>query len=181
MPKGEVTARKLSNKIRKFWSRVDHGPLGRCWPWLWTKNSRGYGEVQLTINGGWYRGAHRAAYALAFGGVPNGLDVLHSCDNPSCVNPTHLRPGTHTDNMQDKMARGRGNHLRGDAHPNKRHPERLARGERQGAAKLTAEDVVVIRRRLAAGEHQRVVASDYGVTQNAVWSIKKRLTWRHVA
>jgi hypothetical protein len=75
-----------------------------CWTWIGSRNRDGYGQFKL--NGKLMR-PHRVAYELAFGPIPPGAQILHSCDNPSCCNPNHLRTGTHQDNMDDKAERGR--------------------------------------------------------------------------
>jgi hypothetical protein len=90
---------------RKFWAKVDRssGP-DACWPWLGHLNEWGYGQT-------WFRGkpclAHRKAYALEVGEIPNTLLLLHSCDNPRCCNPKHHVPGTNAENMADMSAKGR--------------------------------------------------------------------------
>ena len=88
--------------MERFWSKVEK--TDGCWIWMASRDPKGYGTFGFE---GRVHKAHRVAYILAFGEVPNGAHVLHSCDNPHCVNPSHLRPGTHTDNMQDKVLRGR--------------------------------------------------------------------------
>lgn len=75
-----------------------------CWEWTGYRGARGYGWT--TINGV-RMGAHRASYEFHVGPIPKGMWVLHSCDNPPCVNPAHLRAGTHRDNMDDVRDRAR--------------------------------------------------------------------------
>jgi hypothetical protein len=88
----------------RFWPRVQK--TSTCW--LWTGNtSKGYGSIEAE---GKPVGVHRFSYQLATGKVPV-LDVLHSCDNPRCVNPDHLTEGTHQQNMADRNAKGRGTSL----------------------------------------------------------------------
>jgi len=113
-----------------------------CWVWGRTCWVKGYGRV------GDLR-AHRVMWAIVNGPIPDGLQVLHHCDNPPCVRPDHLFLGTQLDNMRDMIAKGRKVTVRGDAHPSKRpeyraamsgenhwtrrHPERIARGDRHGS------------------------------------------------
>ena len=87
----------------KFWSRVKRGEASECWVWTGSTNGHGYGR--LNVRGKWL-GAHRVAFELANGKAPEQC-VLHSCDNPPCCNPAHLREGTLADNVQDMFARGR--------------------------------------------------------------------------
>jgi hypothetical protein len=90
-------------QIEKFWSRVDRGDPDACWEWQGGTNQDGYG--MLTINKRHYV-AHRVSFEIATEQEPK-LQVLHTCDNPSCVNPKHLFEGTRSQNMQDMLAKGR--------------------------------------------------------------------------
>lgn len=91
----------------RFWARVDkslgQGPQGECWQWLDTERF-GYGQVDID---GKRQMAHRYSYELVIGPVPAGLFLRHKCDNPICVNPDHLTPGTHQQNMDDMVERRR--------------------------------------------------------------------------
>ena len=95
---------KTVNRKTLFWSKVDMPSLLGCWNWTGYK-IRGYGHTRWN---GRYQYAHRVSYQIAYGDIPEGLLVLHKCDNRSCVNPTHLYVGTHSDNMRDMIERGRG-------------------------------------------------------------------------
>lgn len=93
--------------VAHLWSKVRIPDAPRhenmCWEWRGSL-SKGYGQIK--VNGRPLR-AHRMAYEVAKGDIPEGMHILHSCDNPKCCNPAHLRPGTHQENMDDMQARGR--------------------------------------------------------------------------
>ena len=110
--------------------------------------------------------AHRAAYIAAHGEIPPGLDVCHRCDNRACVNPAHLFLGTRKENMADCIAKGR-----------------MPRGEQRAHAKLTAETVMEIKRRLAGGPRgtAAALAREFGVGHRTIGKIKNGEKWSHVA
>jgi len=92
----------------QFWSKVDKSQ--ECWIWLADRNtSHGHGRIKLKTGPGQYRKflAHRISWELAHGPIPEGLIILHKCDNPPCVNPDHLFLGTLRDNALDMHAKGR--------------------------------------------------------------------------
>lgn len=130
-----------------------------CWLWTAGKYSNGYGAFRFQ---GRVTGAHRASYVLLVGPIPDGLDVLHRCDRPACINPRHLFTGTHADNMHDKNAKGRGNY---------------AFGARQGWTHLTDEDIIKIR---TDTRLQKDIAAAFGIGRSTVSTIRTRKTWYHV-
>lgn len=151
----------------RFWPKVDKRGPDECWLWLATRDANGYGSFD-------HARAHRVAWALKHGAIPDGLLVCHRCDNPPCVNPDHLFVGTSADNMADMWSKGRGrNGVR-------THPEACARGERHGSARLTESDVREIRTRCAAGESMVAIAHEKGVARTTVWKVRARRTWKHV-
>jgi hypothetical protein len=147
---------------RRFWSRVLRRKDDECWTWLGSKDRLGYGDLHFK---GKTESAHRVSYILAYGDIRNGLHVLHSCDNASCVNPKQLRLGTPADNTQDKMERGR-------------HNYRPHSGQDNGNAKLTQEQVDEIRRLRAKGYLQSTLAEMFGVHQTAISLILHRKNWK---
>jgi HNH endonuclease len=169
-----------------FWSRVDkgNGSKTNCWIWIkkfkvrsvretggraeWSREkARGYGKFS-------YRGrtekAHRVAWRIAYGPIPDGMHVCHRCDNPACVNYHHLFLGTDKDNLADMEAKGRKKawgflYCKGEAHPQ---------------VKLTEKKVREIRALHAKGIRSKQVAERYGVTPTSVRHIVRRATWAHV-
>ena len=169
-----------------FDSHYTPEPNTGCWLWTGhvTRGSRhGYGmSHRWTGSGVRQKFAHRMAWELEHGPIPEGLCVLHSCiGTRSCVNPAHMRLGTHADNTADKMRQGR--------HP-RQGPRNPARGERSSKAKLTAELVRQIRAECVrthggGGVRRANSASDWarrlGVAPDTISRVLNRLTWRHVA
>lgn len=156
----------------RFWSKVDRsGGPDACWLWTGSFFDSGYGQFAQTakIN----RRAHRVAYELAIGPIPDGLNVLHSCDNRPCCNPSHLFIGTQLDNMADMTAKGRQG-MRGHF-----APERRPRGERHHNSRLTLADVRAIRLAYASGHRtQQSLANEYGVTRGNIGHIVRGVAWR---
>jgi hypothetical protein len=136
--------------------------------WEWQKTSNGYGYGTMTINGK-SRLVTRLVYSLINGSIPDGKQVLHDCDNPCCCNPEHLHLGTRFDNMRECYERGR----------SKIKPVHL-KGEKNGCAKLTEEDVIKIRNLVSQGERQHAVASLFSISQAQVSNIVQGRKWAHV-
>lgn len=163
----------------RFWRHVKK--LSPCWYWMGAMTPQGYGSYnRFSMNGkGHTDAAHRVAYELTYGDIPKGMFVCHTCDNRSCVNPSHLFLGTHQDNMRDMHQKGR--------NMEQTKPERKARGERQHLAKLTEDDVRTIRaiyQRGKAGYSSDVsmtsLARRYHVSKSTMAAIVRRDTWKHV-
>ena len=145
-------------------------PISGCWIWLGReRGSNGYGCFVINYRS---RPAHRVSYELHRGAIPAGMHVCHTCDVPACVNPAHLFLGTHLDNQADKVAKGR--QARG-AFLSSRQAASRARGERNGSAKLTQEQVSAIR---ADTRPQRQIARDFHVSQALIGKIKQGRLWR---
>lgn len=104
--------RMKTSLAERFWAKVNkNGPMHpvlqtQCWLWTAGLLDFGYGRFRSRVHS-WDEGAHRVSWALTYGPVPDGLDVLHKCDNPPCVNPEHLFLGTQRDNNLDRDAKGR--------------------------------------------------------------------------
>jgi hypothetical protein len=140
-------------------------PVTGCIEWTAGRNKAGYGRINRGRRGEGTVLAHRLVWELKHGPIPPGMEVCHSCDNPPCCNDVHLYLGTHQENMADRDAKGRGNQVK---------------GEDSGRSKLTTADVLKIRRLLAAGELQRVIAADFGVLHQTVSKIKSGKLWKHL-
>lgn len=129
-----------------------------CWEWQGSKAFYNYGT--MCFEKSLYR-THRVAYETFIGPIPNGLFVCHHCDNPPCVNPSHLFVGTQTDNIRDKEAKGRGNHTSCQEH---------------GSSKLTNRQVIKIIELYASKTmNQRQLANKFNVHQSQISKLIKGL------
>lgn len=155
-----------------FWQGAEKPTVG-CWEWQRSK-WRGYGKLKFEGRS-WY--AHRLAHFLSRGYVHDGLDVMHKCDNPGCIRPDHLVQGTEKDNAADMVAKGRV--ARGDRHNSRTRPETVPRGETNGSAKLTDEDVLWIRS-LAHLAGPRQLGRAFGVDHKTICRVLNGTGWRHV-
>ena len=142
----------------RFWSKVDKS--ADCWVWTAHRDHNGYGRFQIDD---YPRIAHRIAWELSYGLIPNGLWVLHRCDNPPCVRPEHLFLGTAADNYLDARSKNR-----------------MPLGESHPSSRLKLVQVMEIRRLGLKGLSQRQIASQFGVAQPTVGKILRREKWAHV-
>lgn len=158
----------LRSDEERFWPKVNlNGPipphmqhLGECWVWMRAKDPYGYGRFCPKRTKPML--AHRFAYEAAYGVIPPGLDILHLCDNPSCVRPSHLKAGTHRENMHDAIVKGIWS------------PKECARTN----SRLDETKVADIRARHAAGGiSQQRLATEYGVSRPTVSRILAGNAW----
>ena len=170
----------------RFWAKVDRYGPGGCWLWTASKRNKGYGAFAFTGADGVavQTRAHRLSFEAFNVPIPDGLCVLHRCDVPACVNPDHLFLGTKADNNRDMVKKGR--HylqvLRREGRPIPGHIlDAVPKGERHSNSKLTADDVVAMRREYeAGGVSYSQIARVYGISLTQAYRIVKRQRWAHV-
>jgi hypothetical protein len=151
-PNAEDIRRRFTAKVR-----ITDG----CWQWTaMTVKPLPYGR--MAVGGKRAELAHRLSYVLHCGPIPDGMNVLHSCDNPRCVRPSHLFLGDNLTNVADKVSKGRQSAMPGEAHP---------------MAKLSEAQVVEILRSTATGA---ALARRFGVTPTAICSIRRGRSWGHL-
>jgi len=169
-PAAKFCSRTCANRWRRgraeqpiedrFWSKVDKHGGGECWIWKAAVSAgTGYGSFSLGAVADARCGAHRFAYEITFGPVPQGLMVCHRCDNRKCVNPAHLFVGTAKDNSDDMFQKGRARRLHGESSP---------------GHKLT--EIAVREIRASCATHQEI-AKKFGISAPLVSRIKRRLCW----
>lgn len=147
----------LRERFMTKFVRVEHG----CWEWTAYQTKRGYGCIGV---GSKSVLAHRVAWLLFRGEFDGALHVLHSCDNPCCVNPEHLFLGDHVANMSDMAQKGRSTH-----------------GSAKSCSKITEDIVRTIRERYANGGVTSVqIAAELGVRPNTISGAINGKSWRHV-
>ncbi|MCO7215334.1 HNH endonuclease [Halomonas sp. OfavH-34-E] len=151
--------------VERFHSKYQINPRTGCWEWTDALSSRGgYGRIK-------YRGeahrAHRVSYMIHKGAIPDGMVVCHQCDNPACVNPDHLWLGTHMDNNQDMIKKGRG-----------RYPGH--QGEANPRATLTRRKVQQIIHRMMAGQNNKQIAQAFGVSHATISLVRRGKIWTDV-
>lgn len=166
------TGYKARPVAERFWEKVNkdgpvpaHCPeIGPCWIWTAGINHQRGGYGMFALRKGVIRRSHRIAWELANARpVPEGLMVLHRCDNPPCVRPAHLFTGTGAENVADMIGKGRDTQARGS----------------QRSKKLTEADVAAIRDARSRGVKGKLLAAQYGVTTPTIYQVT-RTRWTHV-
>jgi hypothetical protein len=155
--------RKRRPLAERFWSKVDRREPNECWPWCGAANSKGYGR--LTAGRGVNLKAHRVAFTLVKGPIPDGMNVLHHCDNPPCCNGDHLFLGTAEDNTHDMLSKNRGS------------PPPHSTGEKHHNAKF---DAIAAQKILIDPRTHREIAEEYGVSSMTIFRLKHRVTWKEL-
>jgi hypothetical protein len=162
----------IKNTELDFWLKVKQ--IGKCRIWIGSKDKHGYGEIQ-------YKGkkwaTHRLAYHLVNGSIPDGMDILHKCDNPPCCKPEHLFPGTQKDNVDDMMKKGRNGGQFEKGHVN----NNPLKGEDIAISRLTEREVLEARGRHATGKiGHKLLAKEYNMAASTMRAVLTRKTWKHI-
>lgn len=145
----------MSSVYDRFWSKVDKCGEDECWEWTGFRLPSGYGRLWNTA-GKPVLYPHRLSYEIHIGEIDDGYHVCHHCDNPACVNPSHLFVGTATDNARDRAKKGR------------------------NGSKLTPSQARKIRQRIEAGDALEDIAESFGVVYQTVYNIKRGATWSNL-
>ncbi len=159
--------------IRFFWSKNNVGPLpdqknvhyqglDKCWLWSGSLAPDGYGKVKIKDK---HTSAHRLSWVIHNGEIPSGMQVLHKCDNRSCVNPNHLVLGTNAENTADRVRKGRSNPAKGNQLPQ---------------SKLDECKVRQIREMSRVGMPQSKIAAYFDMCQQAIANVVSRKAWAHI-
>ena len=154
-------------EVERFWEKVDKGDGSQCWIWNASRSKQGYGR--FARNDGQFVQASRFAYEITYRQIPEGMDVLHSCDNQPCVRPDHLFLGTDLDNRRDAIRKGRA-----------RLPLPPI-GSRNGQATMAEDQVLEARIRYSrGGVSVETLAQAYGVSRQAMDDVITGESWKHV-
>lgn len=152
--------------LGRLWSRIDVRGPDECHPWIGNVGPKGYGRIYLVSprkKPSTRVAVTRVVWEISNGPIPDGMFVLHQCDNPPCCNINHLFLGSNQDNTADRQAK-----------------ERQARGERHADAKLTNDQVIIIREMLKDRQSYADLARRFGVSPTSIRDIGNRKTWRHI-
>lgn len=140
--------------IAHFWTKVRAPSDFQCWEWQGRSNRAGYGRFVGKM-------AHRFAYTFFNGPIPEGLIVRHRCDNPKCCNPAHLEVGTHQDNSDDKVKRGR-----------------ASVGAKHGRTRLTLDQAIYIRTN-PDKKTLAVLAKEFGIAESTASYVRSGRSWKY--
>ena len=156
MPRAQIPA------VLRFWSKVKK--TSRCWLWTGAKRGRGYGVLRRGSADEGFVDSHRFSYEIHFGPVPEDMWVLHHCDNPSCIRPSHIYAGTPKQNNQDMVFRGRS--IRGESHANSR---------------LTFNQVKIIRSEYIPHKiFMETFAKRFRVSVSTIQRVISKESWNHI-
>lgn len=151
--------------LKRFWSKVDMDNPRGCWEWTAGVFDNGYGSFRMDAKN--YR-AHRLAWSICNGEIPDGMIVMHTCDNPLCCNPTHLKIGTHRENTLDMYDKKRKTKNGSSAISDRMESIKAKRGKRN---KVTDSQVVLIRALVDGGVKISVLAEIFHITKCQIWNI----------
>lgn len=132
---------------------------GSCWEWQGAHTDYGHGVISVGGRRGRMERVHRVSYTIFKGNIPDGAVIRHTCDNPACINPRHLIPGSYYENNHDCLDRGR---------------------FRSGFAKLDPDTVFYIRERSALGEPSSSISNNLNVALSTIRDIVARRTWKNL-
>lgn len=170
---GVIGERRVKTLEERLWAKVDktpgQGPNGDCWEWrgyIHKKNGYGYLAKTNSLADGMIS-SNRAAYTVSKGEIPDGLWILHTCDNRPCCNPDHLWAGTPKENTQDMIAKGR-----------RRKADQVAKGEDVLLSTLTEEMVRAMR--AEPPMTFKALGEKYGVSAGTANKVILRQTWKHI-
>jgi hypothetical protein len=152
------------NVLQRLMKHTKYDETSGCWEWLGSKRN-GYGRMIVGSRKDGTRrsvSAHRVSFELEYGDIPSGMVVCHKCDNPCCVNPSHLFVGTRQDNVDDRESKGRNNPPRGAAN---------------AKTKLTEEKVMQIRKKRLQGVSFGKLAKEYGVCKKTIQDAVSGKNW----
>jgi hypothetical protein len=161
-PQQEIAMKISLEVVERFHEKWILNKSNGCWEWKASLAGKGYGQIKIPGTRK-QEYAHRLSYQIHCGSIPKGLFVLHSCDNPKCVRPSHLFLGPQKDNMQDMKKKDR--HLY---------------GVKNSVSKLTDEKVRRIHLLYRDGVSQGRLAKIFGIAQGTVWKILKGQRWVHI-
>ena len=151
--------KKLKDRLMKR-TKVDER---ECWNWTGCKDKKGYGYIMFNGKLQIVRKVHRVSFELFNGPIPHGKMILHNCDNPSCINPEHLRIGTAKDNSMDAVSRNR-----------------LHKGLDRYNAKIGDTNAWIVKFGISAGMSVSSLAKHFDVSRQSIKQIRDDITYKHV-
>lgn len=148
--------------VERFHEKWILNPVNGCWEWTASLNGNGYGQIKRPGERRQYI-ASRLSYLIHYGAIPDGMFVLHTCDNRLCVKPSHLFLGTADDNAQDMKAKGRHTHgVTGHSH------------------KINDDKARQIHKLKSEGVSQSEIGRIFGLSQSTIWKILTGQKWKHI-
>jgi hypothetical protein len=152
----------ISSTVSRFYKNIDVKGFDDCWNWLLSKNRCGYGKFKAF--GKSYL-SHRFMYELEHLCIPEGMIVMHTCDNPACCNPNHLVLGTQKENVGDCWGKGRHNNIN---------------LKRKKQPKLKRDDVMLIRELHDDGYSHKYIANLFDISKSQVYIIVNNRQWKEI-
>ena len=162
------TRERRTPTVDRFWAKVNK--TEGCWNWTASVAPGGYGEIGIGSGSPYFKYANksmkirapRLSWIMHNGPIPEGMDILHKCDNPRCVRPDHLFAGTDADNMRDAASK-----------------RRMPHGEGNHMTRLTLDDVHEMKRLYASGTTQRELSARYGISGSSASRIINGIDWKY--